>query len=177
MPILDEDGRPLRQPGPNPLLVNQERDGKWLMLNPTFEEVSIEYGRDDSPPPRFLELVEEEPEEPKPKPRPREERPREEPQPDRVLCHALPAVANEDELYGDSTTKYLDPITLEVYVVQDGDMIWRAWTNVALGPDSILYVPSAKRWWRVVQSQPWRGGQLLDCLPSERKPDFQAGVA
>ena len=178
---MDEDGRPLRQPGPNPLMVGQERDGNWLRLNPHFEEVSIEYDAAMQTEHKFLELVadEELPEVQVARPVAEEEdglSKRAEKQ-SVVKCHCLPAVSGgEDSLYEQSMVVYGQQITLEVLVLQDTDIVWRAWTNVGVRAESIIYVPSAKRWWHVVQSQPWKGGQLLDCIPSTRKPDFQGGA-
>lgn len=167
MPILDEDGRPLRQPSPNPLMVGQDRGDKWEMLNPGHEEVVVSYGAKEEVVPRFMEIVEGEDAAEAPLAKAS-------PQARKVVCDCLPGIASrQDDLYGDSTPRFGPQFRMEVYVLEDTDMVWRAWTNVVVGTDSIIFVPHDKRWWRVVQSQGWRGGQLLDCLPSERKPDFQ----
>lgn len=178
MPILDEDGKPLLQPRPNPLMADQDIEGDWEIINPIFPGETVEYKggqvslpRDQEPinVPTTTSVVSD-------PPRVAKEQPRVTAKTNQSTkrCKCLPATAGgRDDLYDEEGTRYSMPIEVEVVVVDQGDILWRAWTNVELRPESIIYVPDDKRWWHVVQSQPWKGGILLDCIPSDRKPDFQ----
>jgi hypothetical protein len=98
---------------------------------------------------------------------------------DRHLLYCLPAnlTTYKDELYGDEVRRleYDSPFRFQGTVASSSDANMIYWTTVEhVTERSIIYHSSRYRWWKVskILPDPTGDGMILQCTPSELKPDF-----
>jgi hypothetical protein len=95
---------------------------------------------------------------------------------DVVSCWCLPGEYRQhiDNLYGETRLNLVwgDKFLLEGVILQSTEMNFVIWAQVKIGPPSIIYIRSQRRWWRVTDVQPHDNGFAMSCLPSETRPSF-----
>jgi hypothetical protein len=100
---------------------------------------------------------------------------------ERHMLYCLPAKATEhkDDLYEERIIHidYQSPFKFQSAIVDSNDIKTVYWTTVKqVTSRSILFHPERRRWWRVSRALPCPSGDgtLLECVPSDIKPDFSA---
>lgn len=95
---------------------------------------------------------------------------------DVVSCWCLPGEYRQhiDNLYGETRRNLVwgEKFMLEAVILQSTEMNFVIWAQVKIGPPSIIYVRSHRRWWRVTGVEPHDNGYAMSCLPSETRPSF-----
>lgn len=159
MVIKKKDGSIYKLQGPSPIMKNQDfwDDGSQFKLH-NFNDMPLQ----DIP-------VEEIIVHPKPAPKKKEET---------LLIYCMPSknIEIQDDLYGEKRIKsgYGPQFTFQAKINAISDLLLELWSNVdaLVEKDSILYIPSQRRWWKVENKNFTDNGFILYCTPSLVQPSF-----
>lgn len=171
--IKNKDGTLFRISRPNPMLSNQDlwEDGsKFILHNFNVKEEVVDYPRIEDIEPIEIKVPIKETPIPGMKLKPRKE--------DIGLAYCMPSIIsmNVDRIYGESrpTISYGPQFKFEIVVKAREDLSIQLWTNLLdkIERQSIIYIPSQRRWWSVQQIVTVEDGILLNCVPSSTQPSF-----
>lgn len=194
--IKNRDGSTFRLRGPNPLLKSQNigQEGAALIIH-NIESLTQEI--EDVVYKQQTKTIRESKPAPKPEPAQVIDQPKpavqvvEQPKPEPVkhkahndiskerkpVAYCLPAIEDMkyDMLTGkfNSTTRYGEKFTFEVQMVEEDYLSCLMWGPLQEMPlNSIIYIFDQRRWWKVLGTEPYQGGLLINCMPSEKNPSF-----
>ncbi len=95
------------------------------------------------------------------------------------FCYCLPATEkeNKDSLYGERIIRlvYGEKFTLQVEIrTAWNDLFIKLWTNSVkeISANSILFIPSERRWWKVMNTALSGEGIEMQCILSDLTPSF-----
>lgn len=80
-----------------------------------------------------------------------------------------------DDLYGDVITRvlYLDPIETDIYPIGYSGTEAKFFCLFDLEKESIIYPQNnEKRWWKVINTEKYSDGYMINCIMSQKTPSF-----
>lgn len=197
MAIKNKDGTIFKLVGPNPIMKNQDFWEESVLHNFEYKEITTSevLQKEEEQDPDVMKIVisEEQPELPEYKkieevvpeeievtikevPVPEKKKKKEEIKIPKWQAHCLPAVVEtvEDQLYGDSKRKisYGNRFSMELIISEENDLLLKAWTNIHIGEESIVFIVKEKRWWKVDKCEINHGGFMIYCSVSAITPSF-----